>query len=114
MGDRNEIVIETKTGFVKSEIMQIVIVRSKERRSEVLLASGRKIESIWTIKKWKEQLPENIFIETHRGVIVNLEYVSEVENERIILLDGAEEEYLSKRKYQEFKQAYLDYMNGNV
>lgn len=67
-----------------------------------------------TIKKWKEQLPENTFIETHRGVIVNLEYVSEVENERIILLDGAEEEYLSKRKYQEFKQAYLDYMNGNV
>ena len=36
MGDRNEIVIEKKTGFVKSEIMQIVIVRSKERRSEVL------------------------------------------------------------------------------
>lgn len=114
MGDRNEIVIETKTGFVKSEIMQIVIVRSKERRSEVLLASGRKIESIWTIKKWKEQLPENTFIETHRGVIVNLEYVSEVENERIILLDGAEEEYLSKRKYHEFKQEYQDYMNGNV
>ena len=112
MDGSREIVIETKTGFVKAFDAQIVSIKTKDRRSEVLLSSGRRVESLWPIKKWKELLDETQFIETHRGVIVNLEHVSEVDDERILLFDGTEEEYLSRRKYREFKQAYMTYSSG--
>ncbi len=112
MDGSREIVIETKTGFVKAYEMQIVSIKTKDRRSEVLLSSGQSIECIWPIKKWKEVLNEKRFIESHRGIIVNLEHVSGVEDETILLLDGAVEEYLSRRKFQRFKQAYLTYTEG--
>ncbi len=53
MDGSREIVIETKTGFVKAYEMQIVSIKTKDRRSEVLLSSGQSIECIWPMKKWK-------------------------------------------------------------
>ena len=112
MDDTKEIMIESKNGFVVVDEMQIVSIKTKERNTTVLLSSGRRIECIRPLKEWKEILNGKAFIETHRGVIVNLKYVCEVYDERILLLDGTEEEYLSRRKYREFKQAYMTYSSG--
>ena len=98
MDDTKEIMIESKNGVVVDE-MQIVSIKTKERKTTVLLSSGRRIECIRPLKEWKEILNGKAFIETHRGVIVNLKFVCEVYDERILLLDGTEEEYEKEQKY---------------
>ena len=56
MDDTKEIMIESKNGFVVVDEMQIVSIKTKERKTTVLLSSGRRIECIRSLKEWKEIL----------------------------------------------------------
>ena len=105
-----ETVIEMKDGVLKVKERNIVYARADDRKSEVLLESGRRICSVSPMKHWRSVLKSKCFIESHRGVIINMRYITEIDKDKIILLDGREEEYLSRRKYRELKEAYLLYM----
>lgn len=112
MDSNKNTVIEMKDGVIKVKERDIVFVRADDRKSEIMLSSEERIYSISPMKHWREVLTSKCFIESHRGVIINLRHISKIEKDKIILLDGKEEEYLSRRKYRTLKEAYLLYMEA--
>ena len=71
-------------------------------------------ESIHSMQYWIEILPKNCFIQSHRSFIVNLKHVSNFNHDIIYLEDGQFTAYLTKRKYTEFKNAYLLYLESRA
>ncbi len=56
----------------------------------------------------EEQLGE-MFCCCYRGLLVNMGYIEEYDKEKIVLVNG-ETLYLSRRKYSEFVNKYLRYL----
>lgn len=112
LSSNRDTLVEMKDGVVRVKEKNIVYVRSDDRKSEVLLESGRRIHCVSSMKHWRSVLTSKCFIESHRGVIINLRHVSEIKKDKVVLLDGKEEEYLSRRKYAAIKKAYMLYMEA--
>ena len=71
----------------------------------------REFECVHPIKYWAEQLTDKCFCQPHRSFIVNLKYVQKFDN-HLISLAGDRVAYLTRRKYKEFKDAYLFYLES--
>ena len=68
--------------------------------------------SVHNIKYWIEQLNMPCFFNSHRSFVVNLKYVSDFDHTLIHLHNNAFEAYLTRRKYTQFKDAYLLYLES--
>ena len=67
-----------------------------------------------SIEKWKEKLTLPCFYMPYRSFIVNMQYVVSFSKDSIQLRcgDAIKEAYLAKRKYNEFKDRYLMFMES--
>ena len=70
------------------------------------------VHPVKPMKYWIETLPETKFFQTHRNYIVNMEHVSEFTHSFVNLCKGEYRAFLTKRKYTEYKEAYLLYLEG--
>ena len=61
-----------------------------------------------TMENLQSQLPAETFFRCHKSFIVNLDYISSIENETITLLNGSKI-LLSRRRKQEFMLQYMDH-----
>lgn len=103
--------VETKDGIYTLNISDIVSVEAFERK--VIIHTTRSdYESIHTMADWLQRLPENCFFQTHRSFIVNLTHVTNFDHSLINLNNGHFKAYLTRRKYTEFKAAYLLYLES--
>ena len=68
--------------------------------------------SLQTIKYWLGILNMNCFFQPHRSFIINMKYVSGFDHSVIQLCENRIKAYLTRRKYTEFKQAYLLYLES--
>ena len=82
--------------------MEIHTVNSKES-----------IDIYGTMDELEKELDEN-FYRCHRSYIVNMSHIAGYDNDSIFLTNG-EKVYLTKKKYSEFKKAYMWHLqNGGV
>lgn len=88
----------------------IIAVETAERKI-IIHTVGQKYESTETMTYWREKLQDKCFITTHKSFIVNMMYVISF-TPTLIQLENEVTAYLTKRKYKEFKHAYLLYVES--
>ena len=106
-----KIAIETKSGVTAVSTDDIVYVEAKGRKVTVYTTITA-YESTQSMQFWKENLPSNNFFQSHRSYIVNLAKVTSFDHELIYLCDGQYSAYLTRRKFTNFKNAYLLFMES--
>ena len=90
--------------------VDIIAVEYRERKV-IIHTIGSKYESTETMTYWREMLQDKCFITTHKSFIVNMMHVTEFRPD-LIQLENKVTAYLTKRKYKEFKNAYLLYVES--
>lgn len=104
-------VIETKHSIHTVFTNDIICIEAKSRKVIVYTISGN-FESIHNIQYWSDTLREKYFFQSHRSYIVNLAYVCDFNNSVIHLYHNQLTAYLTRRKYTQFKETYLLYMES--
>lgn len=105
------VAIETKSGVYRVASDTIIALEAVERKVLVHTTDGT-YDSIHPLSYWAEVLPKNIFFQSYRSFLVNLEHVTDFTHDLIHLDNGRIDAYLAKRKYTSFKEAYLLYLES--
>ena len=106
-----KIAVETKYGVTSVLTCDIVYVEAKGRKVIVHTATAD-LDSTQTLQFWIDHLPQATFFQSHRSYIVNMAMVTSFDHELIYLCDGQFTAYLTRRKFTEFKKAYLMFMES--
>ena len=106
-----KIAVETKSGVTSVLTCDIIYVEAKGRKVIVHTATAD-LDSTQTLQFWIEHLPQATFFQSHRSYIVNMAMVTSFDHELIYLCDGQFTAYLTRRKFTEFKKAYLLFMES--
>lgn len=67
--------IGNKLNFIK--FSEIICVTASKEYSKINMENGKKIIVRKSLKKWIEVLPEDIFLQIHRGSIINMDFIEE-------------------------------------
>lgn len=103
--------IETHDGIVTVPLSEIIFVEVSLRTVTVHTLKQNYV-SINNMHYWLEKLNYPAFFSPHRSFIINLEYVSDFDHSIIHLYNDRYTAYLTRRKYTEFKDAYLLYLES--
>lgn len=106
-----KIPIETKEGVHMLPLSSIIYVEAQGKKV-VVHTLVQDFDSVHTMQYWQDTLPANIFFRTHRSFLVNMGHVKEFDHSTVHLADEGCQAYLTKRKYREFRDAYLLYLDG--
>lgn len=106
-----KIPIETKRGVYTVTASSIIAVEAISRKV-IVHTTTRDYESTHPMQYWQDMLPKNRFFQTHRSYIVNFEHVRDFDHSLIHMADNNLPAYLTKRKYTDFKKAYLLYLES--
>lgn len=89
---------------------KILYIAIEERKS-VLYLTDRKIETNYHIDYWKRVLNDKYFAQPHYSYIVNLNYVTEVTKDFVVLRNSDDEYkvYTSSRKIGAFRRNVLEF-----
>jgi two-component system LytT family response regulator len=106
-----KIPIETKQGVQTLPAASVISVEAQGRKV-IIHTTLRDFETIHNMQYWQDTLPQNRFFRTHRSFIINFEYVTDFDHTLIHLANNQFSAYLTRRKYSEFKNAYLLYLES--
>ena len=104
--------IETKGSVVKVSASDILFIEACGRKVSVYTINGVYL-STKTLSYWLDILPSNIFFQSHRSYIVNLAHVKSFDHALIYLDQNNFTAYLTRRKYTQFKSAYMIYLESS-
>ena len=94
---------------------EIAYIYKSLRKSILVRDNGSSVSTDMTIKEWLELLKEsNTFSSPHYSYIVNLNYVSEINDESITiqLKNGMKSKiYPSRRRFKQFKDDFYSKMS---
>lgn len=106
-----KVAVETKEKVTTLYAHEIICIEARARRTYVYTATETYC-SIHNMQYWKEKLNKASFFQTHRSYIVNMKHVSKFDN-TLVYFDKLElTAYLTRRKYKEFKDSYLLYVES--
>ena len=111
MASTVKIAIETKEGIHAVWASKVILVEAQGRKV-MIHTVGQDYQSAQNIRYWAETLCEKCFYQTHRSFIVNMEYVDDFDRTVISLCQNRLQAYLTRRKYNDFKAAYLLYLES--
>lgn len=105
--------ILTDKGVFTRRSEEIICVETAHRKTIVHTLDGP-IFSNNNIDYWRNTLLLPCFFTTHRSYIVNMRYVYAIQKDTVILKNRDKElvAFLARRKYTQFKDAYLLYMES--
>ncbi|MDE6231839.1 MAG: LytTR family DNA-binding domain-containing protein [Lachnospiraceae bacterium] len=103
--------VETKQGIHTVSATDIISVEALGRKIIVHTVS-KDYESVHNMKYWINTLPANGFFQSHRSFIINLQHVTDFDRSLIHLYNNQFEAYLTRRKYTQFKETYLLYLES--
>ena len=106
-----KIPIETKTEVFTVLTSDIVCIEAQGRKITIHTTTGD-YDSIHNMHYWTDTLNMPCFFTSHRSFIVNLRYVSNFDHSLIYLYGNKIRAYLTKRKYTQFKDAYMLYLES--
>ncbi|HWQ82905.1 MAG TPA: LytTR family DNA-binding domain-containing protein [Ignavibacteria bacterium] len=93
--------LNSQMKFVK--VQDIISVESSGDYTELYLKNSAKGLTSKPMREWEERLPENYFVRIHRAAIVNLSYITKVEewfkNSFKVFLMGKAEPLVISRRY---------------
>lgn len=103
--------VETKQGIALVLTSSIICVEAVGRKV-LVHTSSQTLESTENMHFWLDKLPRNHFFQSHRSFIVNFGQVTDFDHNLITLNGGSHHAYLTRRKYSDFKAAYLLYLEN--
>jgi two-component system LytT family response regulator len=106
-----KIPIETRQGVHTLPASSIIAIEAMQRKV-IVHTTQHDFESVHNMQYWNNVLPKNCFFQTHRSFIINFEHVIDFDHALIHMADNTFRAYLTKRKYSEFKRAYLLYLES--
>lgn len=106
-----KVAVETKDGVCSIFMTDIVCVETRDRKVFLHTIKGEFV-SVRNMDYWLEQLDRGCFFRTHRSFIVNMKYVKEFDKTLVRFENSDLIAYLTRRKYKQFKDAYLLYMES--
>lgn len=111
--ETKQVALETKQGVSVVNAEDIVCVEAAQRKVLVHCLSGG-IQTTLSIDRLRDLLDLPCFFSTYRSFIVNMKYVREIKKDLVVLsyAGKTKEAYLAKRRYTDFKMAYLMYLEG--
>lgn len=111
--ESREYPITTSEGIFIRRAEEIVCVETTERKVTVHTTDEQFVSSK-TIDYWRQTLDLPCFYSTHRSYIINMRYVFNIYKDTVVLkyADREKTVFLSRRKYSQFKDAYLMYMES--
>lgn len=112
----NKITIKTVNfDIINFEINKIKYIESISRRMIFYLNDGREITSLSLREKFLDSIPfdykNHNFLCCHSSFVVNMNYISEIQNYCFILNDGTQIP-ISIRNFKSCKKSYIDYLIG--
>lgn len=105
------LLIETKDSVHTVLTNHIVLVEA-DARKVLIHTINYKYESTQNMQYWLQTLPPGSFFQSHRSFIINFTYVTEFNHNIIHLYNSESTAYLTRRKYADFKNAYLLYLES--
>ena len=105
-----KIAIETPEETIIVRAPEIICLESMGHKLYVHTTRGDYM-SVKKMDYWESHLNMHCFFRTHRSFIVNLEHVSRYDRSLVYLDDGSSA-YLTKRKYPDFRKAFMLYLEG--
>lgn len=105
-----KITIEHKLEMVTVYLSDIIYIESTGRETMIHTISGD-YRSSKNMKNWDDIQNKPGFFKTHRNHIVNMKYVIRFDSINVFLY-GEKQAYISRRKYKEFKEKYLFYLES--
>ena len=111
--DTHEIPIATSEGIVVLQAEDIICVENSQRKCLLFTTNGT-IQAQCGFEQLKEKLDLPCFYVTYRSFIVNMRYVRQITKDSVLLAhrDKKKEAYLARRRYSDFKDAYLLYLES--
>ena len=108
-----EFPISTSEGVFVRKSEEILCVETSQRKTIVHTTDGDFI-STKNIEYWRQTLTLPCFYSTHRSFVVNMHFVYSIGKDTVTLKNNNQEitVFLSRRKYSQFKDAYLMYMES--
>lgn len=111
--NNTRLVVETKQGVYTVRIMDILCVEALGGKIIVhTVGEDCCYESIHNMQYWVEKLNQCCFFQSHRSFLVNMEYIEDFNHLSIHMTDSKVQPYLAKRKYKQFKDAYMFYIEN--
>lgn len=98
-----------ETFVVSTEV--VVMVEVLGRKTRVYTDTTSYLTS-HPLSYWLEFLTEPHFFQTHRSYIINMQYVQSFNHTVVNLNNNQCSAYLTRRKYTEFKETYLMYLEN--
>lgn len=109
----SSLVLRCKSGITRIEPRRLEYCEVIHRTLFIHLTNGKVLESIGSMDDLNNQLtPFGCFIRPHRSYLVNLEYVQNI-SYRAITMSCLTEIPIPRGKYNEIKNAFLDYAFQN-
>lgn len=106
-----KVAIETKDGIHTVDAADIILIETQNRKVLVHTTADT-YESIQPMRAWTEALSVPCFFQPHKSFLVNLGHVTDFDHTLITLDHGAYHAYLTRRRYTQFKNAYLLYLEN--
>lgn len=110
--DNSTIQFYLKDGKITERInaQDIIYVETEKRKSRIVTIN-KEYHSNHHINFWKESLSSTVFISPHKSFIVNFNYITRYERDRIIL-DDKYEIPIARNKQAFFYKKFLNFMEG--
>ena len=111
--ETTEYAIITNDGVFTRQAEEIVCVEALQRKVLIYTLDGI-FKSTENMEYWRNTLSIPCFYSPHRSYIVNMRYIFTLGKDSVILKYNSQEKeaYVTKRKYSEFKDAYLLYLES--
>lgn len=105
--------IVTNDGIALKKSEDIVCVEAYNRKVHIY-TTDTVLRSVENMEFWRKTLSLPCFFVPHRSYIINMRFVHSVEKDTIYLKYGSQkkEVYLTRRKYTQFKDTYLMYLES--
>lgn len=108
-----EFPISTNEGVFVRRSEEIICVETSQRKTIIRTTDGDFVSNK-NIEYWRQTLTLPCFFSTHRSFIVNMHFIYSIGKDTVVLRyrDQNIEVYLSRRKYTQFKDTYLMYLES--
>ena len=111
--ESHEYQISTNDGIFNRRAEEIVCVETAQRKVMVYTTDGLFVSNK-NIEYWRQVLTFPCFYSTHRSFVINMRFVYNISKDTVVLKYCGKEKttFLSRRKYSQFKDTYLMYMES--
>lgn len=111
--ESREYPIITGDGVVVKRAEEIVCVEANQRKV-LVYTLDEQLQSTENMEFWRNTLALPCFFSPHRSYIINMRFVRNIFKDKIILSyhNKQKEAYLTRRKYTQFKDTYLMYLES--